>query len=211
VIKNSSRIAVYGRSGSGKSTYVKNLIKKLKRVVVFDVMAEYSQLQGYETAYDINQVKAIMIRKPKTFKIAYQSRAGSEQQDLHLLSCLLALAQTPYLKGIHNTELTLVAEELSTAYPNQIKQNLNGFQNLCQRGRHYGINIIGITQRPATVSKNFFGNTNKTIIFPLAWQDDIKGILNLIGKKYQQDLLNLQPHNYLVFENFTITRGKNRL
>ena len=70
MIKNSSRIAVYGRSGSGKSTYVKNLIKKLKRVVVFDVMAEYSQLQGYETAYDINQVKAIMIRKPKTFKIA---------------------------------------------------------------------------------------------------------------------------------------------
>ena len=40
-----------------------------------------------------------------------------------------------------------------------------GFAEMCSRGRHYGLDMIGVSQRIAEVSTRFRGNCSETVVF----------------------------------------------
>jgi hypothetical protein len=43
---------------------------------------------------------------------------------------------------------------------------------LVRQGRHRGLRLIGCTQRPARVDKDFLGNATYVRVFQLSWPDD---------------------------------------
>lgn len=172
VLSNADRIGVWGRSGSGKSAYVKQRLRKAKRVVVFDPLDEYSD---FERAVTVDQVKYLMRQKWKTFRIAYVPPVGQEDIGLSHLSRFCKAAQQPFKKGENRSYMTLAADELANAFPTHGGvTRCPGWSELCARGRHYGIVLIGASQRLAEVNTRFRANCTETVVFPQKGPQDRK-------------------------------------
>lgn len=204
------RIGIYGRSGSGKSTLSKRMLAGHKRLVVFDTQDEYRSF-GFRRYSTLRGVLGAMQRGWKDgFRVAYVPPNGNEPMALHMLSLLLRRVQGPYKAGASKVKLALVVEELNMSFPvNALPRELSGFGELCSRGRHYGIEIFGITQRIAEVNTRWRGNTNAAYIFPQGDHVDINTITRMIGPRWREKLLNLPDHQYLKIESGAVTEGKN--
>jgi hypothetical protein len=207
--KDAQRVGVYGRSGSGKSYHVKrSLLAGRGRVVVFDPMDEYAA-ERFRRADTLAAVLAELRRGWGTgFRIAYVPPAGREPEYLHRLSVLLAQAQAPYLAGRDGRKLTLVVEELNLSFPvGGLPRELSGFGELCSRGRHYGIELVGVSQRVAEVGTRFRGNTDRAYIFGQADHTSRRTILQMIGPGWGDRLASLGLGEHLVFEGGAVREG----
>jgi DNA helicase HerA-like ATPase len=159
---NAGRIGIWGASGSGKSAYTKRRIKTARRVVVFDPLDEY----GFKRVSRLDDVRRAMIADPHIFKVSYVPPAGKEPAALSGLCNLLMRAQKPYKDTGKGQGITLVIEEMNLSFPVAGgAQKCPGFAEICSRGRHYGIEVIGISQRIAEVSTRFRGNCTETVVF----------------------------------------------
>lgn len=74
------------------------------------------------------------------------------------------------------------------------------------RGRHYGVTIIAITQRGASISPTFRGQCSKVYIFACSGLD-AKFFSDEYGKPEFKEAVNLPPLEYLHTDGFTIDRG----
>ena len=166
---NAARVGVWGRSGSGKSAYIKKLIKGKRRVVVFDVMDEYAPLGFKVIRGDLDAVRVAMRDNWQGFKIAYVPPANVETRALSALSRLLLRAQEPYRQTGKGSGLTLVVEEMNKCFSIATGQaqgaKASGFAEICSRGRHYGITVYGASQLVSEVSMRFRGNCDETVSF----------------------------------------------
>lgn len=220
---NTDRIAVYGASKSGKSTYVKALIKSRRRVVVFDVMEEYGGTgRGFVTVRRADYagqaaagraILRLMADRWRDFRIAYVPQAGMEKEELSWLSKLVCEAQRPFKGKKDGLPLTLVVEEMNTAFSDKsLPSNCMGFGEICSRGRHCWIEAVGISQRPAEVNTRFRGNATETICFRLADAADLGWIRATLGSEYVDKIRSLKPHHYVKRDEFGgLTEGKNRI
>lgn len=159
---NAGRVGVWGASGSGKSAFVKQRLRGARRVVVFDPLAEYP---GTVLSV-LDRVRLEMRRNWSGFRVAYVPRAGSEAKSLSALSRLLMAAQQPFKDTGKGSGITLVVEEMNLAFPvSGGAARCPGFAEICSRGRHYGIEVIGVSQRIAEVDTRFRGNCTETVVF----------------------------------------------
>ena len=101
-----------------------------------------------------------------------------------------------------HAKLTLVVDEMDLSFPSGIRQRnpKHGFLGLCLRGRHYGINLVGISQRPKLVDISFRANMSAVYLFSLAEPDDIDVALKMVGREYAQTFRNLNRYQY-VYKN----------
>lgn len=213
MIKDAQRIGIWGASGSGKSTLAKVLCAKAGRVVVFDPMDEYRGL-GFRRCETFREVAGYIKQNWRgRFRIAYVPPEHREAAALHRLAHLLRQIQQPYYEGKPIPKLTLVVEEMNTGYPvRDLPAELSGFPGLCSRGRHYGIEIIGISQRIAEVNTRFRGNTNVAYFFAQGDHRDTTTITQMIGPEHRAALHALQRHEYLRRgEDRAVVKGRNSL
>ncbi|MHC8493641.1 helicase HerA domain-containing protein [Thalassospira sp. SM2505] len=208
---DAGRVGIWGRSGSGKSTLAKRLVAKRKRVVAFDPQDEYQHERGFFRVDTIDQVRAYMARNwRRNFKVAYVPPAGQEMAALDRLSKLLKIAQKPFFDGEDERQITLLAEELNEPFPvTSIPKAYGGFGDLCSRGRHYGIELIGVSQRVAEVNTRFRGNCTETYVFRQKGPRDLTAAANELGDVKPADIQALKPHHYIHEKDGTITYGKN--
>ncbi len=213
MIKDARLVAVYGRRGSGKSTRVKALTRACRRLIVFDPRDEYAIDAGLARFDRLRAMfLAIKRRWSSGFRLAFVPEAGREPEQLHDLVTALWRAQRPYEQGRDGRKITLVVEEMDLSYPVRfLPASMQGMTRVCNQGRHVGIDVIGVTQRPAQISATFRGNISEAYIFPLARADDRREILGMIGQEYAEQLRRLPDHHYLRYENGTVTTGKNRI
>ena len=175
--KDAKITAVYGRRGSGKSTLVQSLLKGRKRVVVFDPMAEFASQRGFVRVSCFRDLVAAL-RKGwgRGFKIAFVPDDDFKKV-LHGISHVLWGAQAPYDAGRDDRKVTLVVEEMNLCYPpKDLPAGQEGFVRAILQGRHRGIEIIGVTQRPALVHPNFRSNAHDTYVFALEDHQDVQAI-----------------------------------
>lgn len=164
------RIGVWGASGSGKSSWVKAYLAKQSRVIVFDPLGEYRS-QGFReirhsSADSLDRVRLAMAANWRGFRLAYVPPAGREAAALDILSGILKRANRAYQETGTGLPITLVVEEMNVSFPVAGGAEKNpGFADLCSRGRHYGIVIVGVSQRIAEVSTRFRGNCSQTVVF----------------------------------------------
>ena len=211
---NAGRIGVWGRSGSGKSSYVKKLIKGRKRLIVFDPLAEYGPELKMRTIEHVRRnslddVRAGMAKSWPGFRLAYVPPAGNEAAALSALCRLLMAAQKPFKDGAKGAAMmTLVVEEMNMSFPVAGgDQKCPGFAEMCSRGRHFGIEVIGASQRIAEVSTRWRGNNSETIILAQKGKRDIDAATAEIGTD-RRTVVALQNLEYLHEKGGTITQGK---
>lgn len=175
-------IIVYGKSGSGKTTFAKNYIKEHKRVIIIDPQAEYTcglvfikleHLINYYLNYlDINKDFCFVCR----FETDYE-------HELIFKVC----------KIIGN--LLLVVEE-AEIYISPYAKSSN-FLDLCRYGRHQNVSLLGIARRSAELSINFRALVTKIISFKQTEPADLKYLeslgFNELDKLSEYDFQEIIP------------------
>lgn len=180
VTNKANIVAVMGGSGSGKSTFIKREIARIKpkRLIVFDVMHEYGALGE---AVTLCAVAAQIARKP-AFKLVFQPSSRAMDSQFEFI-CKLAFELG---------DCMLVVEELNRV--TQATKAPPAWQDCTSRGRHKGLQIYGASQRPAGVDKDFFSNATTIRTGRLNYAADIKTLADVLNVKTGEigDLLPLQ-------------------
>lgn len=199
VIKDAEAFAIYGRRKSGKSHLTKKLIKNHKRILVFDPMNEYGKLRGWKSVFSVDEMHEVACAKWNTgFKIAFNVDKNY-QEELHRMSAVIWTMQKAATRKI-----LIVVEEMNLGYPPNVKDAYFGFPKLVMQGRHRGVEIIGITQRPNAVNRNFRSNCAASYFFPLEDEEDIKIIQRKVGKENLSKYRNMRKHFHMKTENGSV-------
>jgi Cdc6-like AAA superfamily ATPase len=192
-------VAVLGASGSGKTSYVMQRLKreKPKRLIIWDTKGEFSR-EGYATpVYTL--AEAVKALQSKAFQVAYIPRgdAATMKKEFSLL-CRAAF---------HAKALTLVAEELSdVTAPSQAPE---GWRKCTSQGRSEGITVYGLSQQPASIDKHFFGNCSLVRTGRLNFGAHIKSMAECLGVD-REDVRKLLPLEFIERDMLTgeVNRGK---
>lgn len=192
------RVGIFGASGSGKTTKALELVKNVDRLVVFDPLDEF----GYKFVKisSLQQLKTIILKNySKGFKVRFVPELAKSKEQLSQICIFLRELQSGYKFSKFSSMITLFVDELDLGFPlNESKANgNNGFYYLCCRGRHYGINIVGVSQRMSLVDLPFRANLSDLYVFRLADFNDIKSACQMIGGGYKENLQSQQNYHYI--------------
>lgn len=188
VTNKANIVAVMGGSGSGKSTYIKREIARLKpkRMIIFDVMHEYGELGKVVTT----TAAAVQMAREKSFKIIFQPSSANIKEQFNFI-CKLAFTIGDCLFGVEELNRVTQANKAPPAW-----------QDCTSRGRHKGLMIYGASQRPASVDKDFFSNATKIRSGRLNFEADIKTLANVLKVK-KSDIDELKPLEFIEREMAT--------
>ena len=195
---DSRRIGIFGASGSGKTTKALKLVENCRRLIVFDVLDDFTG--KFIRTTDLSKLKAFVIKNyVRGFRIAYIPPAGSEPRALSELSLFLRDLQRGYKFNKHNAKVTLFVDELNVAFPLGYSRQKpdNGFCFLNNQGRHYGINVSGCSQRMSLVDMPFRANLSDLFVFRVADYNDIKAATAILGTPYRDTIQNLPNYKYI--------------
>lgn len=164
-------VAVIGASGSGKSATVKTDLLTAaarRRLLVWDYMREYGPLVDSSVDVTAPLVEAC---RGKRFAVAMQpSFDGKIRARQFDLFCRLG-----YALG----DCTLLVEEL--AFVTTASFAPPAWSMVSCTGRHQGMSVIGCSQRPAQIDKNFLGNCSAVRCFRLNDRNDLRVMGNVLG------------------------------
>lgn len=163
-------IAALGGRGSGKSAWVKQLpaVTGARRLLIWDFMREYQ-----EHAQVIGNLRdAIKAMNEKTWRIAYQPNPARKESEFDLICRAVKAAK----------RCTLIAEELAfVTTPNRAPPM---WRELCLLGRHpthAEATLIGISQRPASIDKDFLACADVIHCGRLAYDADARAVAPYLG------------------------------
>jgi hypothetical protein len=211
---------ITGKSGSGKSNttgvILEQLLEQSFPFLIVDTEGEY---YGLKEEYEILHVGAdescdVRIGKEHTGKII----------DLALEKNLpIVLDVSGYLsdenakdivgsvvKGLFDKEkkmkkpFLLVIEECHEYIPEQMTLDGCGQSiiKVAKRGRKRGLGVLGISQRPADVKKDFITQANYKIWHNLDWDTDLNVVRRVIGKDSVDTVKELETGEGLIDADF---------
>jgi len=182
-LKRASVIGIFGGAGSGKSYKCKLLIKSEKRLIVWDSMDEYSQdARCKRIDGDLHAV--IQAVKNKTFRVAYVPKYKDMENQFDMFCRIV--------RAVGNCRV--VVEEMNEV--TKPAYSPPAWKWLCSRGRHRGVKVIGLSQRPASVDKDFIGNANEIYSGRLSYDRDWRSLATKFGKM-AADIATLKDHDLM--------------
>lgn len=162
-----SIVAVLGASGSGKSTFIKRQITKARpaRLLIWDPMQEYGEF-GQCVASLGELVAMITSAKRNRFALVFRPSHDEKQRAKQFdVFCGIAMAAG---------QLVLVVEELKfVTKPSWAPVR---WAQVTMTGRHKGLKVIGASQRPASIDKDFLGNCTVIHTGRLAYAEDVRAV-----------------------------------
>lgn len=192
-------VAFFGGTGSGKSLSVALELarRKPKRLVIWDLMRDHGKGCEQFTTIPALYARARELKPGDAFKICYWPGSRNQGEEFDLV-CEIA-----YRLG----DLVLVVEEL--AFVTAANSAPPGWKKCTSTGRHRHLQLIGTSQRPASVDKHFFSNATRIRTGRLNFGDDIKTLANIINAK-PEDITALAELEYIERDltSGKITRGK---
>lgn len=179
-----------GASGSGKSQAIKEWLRKHRpaRLLIWDRMREYGPhglvVASLTAAYEATRGQKGPLAR---FAIVYQPPGAGRTATEAAFSayCKLALS----LPGS-----ALVAEEL--AFVTTASRAPAGWREVTLTGRHEGLKVLGASQRPASIDKDFFGNCTALRCGRLNYARDVRTMADVLAVQ-PRDITNLQPLQFI--------------
>lgn len=174
---------VLGKTGSGKSVKVRNLIAGRRRVLVFDPTGyDYSDQVIIE---GLDQLKAFWRRVYQgPFRLTYWPTGSNVAAEFEAV-CELAWACQ---------DLTIVGEEMDQlCRPQQVGLNVS---NVLRRGRKRDIRTVFVTQRPYRVDRDCTAQATSVWIFHTDEPRDIAYIAERWGQAMAERVKNLGPYEW---------------
>lgn len=133
---------VCGASGSGKTAWLIQRIRRAKRVLVWDMKGEYARDHGFALLSDKSQL-VDALRRSKVGRFAFRSIVPADFD---------FFCRAAYAWG----KCIVIAEELAdVTTPGKAPL---GWGMVVRRGRDRSLEVYGVTQRPAESDKTVIGN-----------------------------------------------------
>lgn len=157
--------AIMGASGTGKSHYVKKLIARDRRLLVWDMENEYPDLP----ALKLSELPAAYAgKKPRRARFVCSMDVKQRGAEFNLF-CMIA-----FQAG----NLRLLVEELRfVTTPSRAPE---GWAACTLRGRKRGLKVVGTSQRPAQIDKDFLSNATYVRCGALEYPDDRKAVAPIL-------------------------------
>lgn len=196
-------MAVIGASGSGKTSYVMADSKRRRprRLLIWDTKGEFAR-EGYGQAITTTAGLMEALRaagKNGSFAICYRPRGdrASMQKQFNVF-CLAAF---------YSKNMIIICEELSDV--TTASHAPEGWRKITTQGRTEGLIIYGLSQSPAQIDKDFFGNCSRVRTGRLNFESHIKALANCMSVD-KKEIQNLLPGEYIERDMNTgqIKRGK---
>lgn len=193
-------IAVLGASGSGKSAQIKyGLLKPAAtrhRLIVWDFKREYGAFVQHTTDNLSELVKRVSKAR---FSVAFQPSLDPKVRAVQFaFFCRLAI-------GLQRC--TVVVEELK--FVTSPSYSPPDWSMITCTGRHDGLFVIGTSQRPAQIDKDFLGNATMIYCGRLQVQSDVRTMADILFVE-KAELMQLQELEYIQrdLKTHQNTRGK---
>lgn len=187
---NSANItAVIGASGNGKGLFVKN--EKIARwrgpIIVWSPLErtdQYARVIGGK-AYASVAAMVTAIQKGERRVVLVPPRESKPMKVMFDRFCRVAWELEGWM---------VIVEELSrVTMPSWAPP---AWKDLSTAGRHQGLNIIGTSQRPAQIDKDFLGNCSEVRCYGLVYGNDAKTMADVMAVT-PEHLRNLQKFHYV--------------
>ena len=198
-------IAIMGSTGCGKSHFLRSMLAKRRRKRTM-IWSPKEAIDNYAALYPgsvivttaaetLATVKAAgrgefhLVFKPRLNRAADAAQFGA--------FCKIAMLAR---------DVTVIAEELHTM--TKPSWAPDGWSELIMMGRGYGAEVFGLSQRPASVDKDFFGNVSMIHCGRMAYDDDAKAVAKALGVR-PADVLALTGYQWIERDILTgkVTRG----
>lgn len=172
--KNKAKIyAVIGASGTGKSSYIKGeLLRNYSRLLVWSPLEKTDQYAAFCKGFTVHKITDLVGavqagRKAIVYVPSGDDKAVKRQFDFF---CRIVWE----LVGA-----TVLVEELSRV--TMPSWSPPAWRNLSTAGRHQGLTIIGVSQRPAQIDKDFLGNCTEVRCYRVNYDNDAKVMADTLG------------------------------
>ncbi len=174
---------VIGKRGSGKSELAKFLIRNADRLVVYDIMSEYTE----GVTFDDTQLCELGVFwgavYAREFRIVYRPLNPRDEIDW--------LAQAVFALG----DLTFVVEEIdSICTPFDMPLAM---QAIIQRGRHRNVELIGVTPAPFGIHRDLTRQAKDIFVFKTTEPRDVQYLQRLLGEKIEHKLIALEQYEFI--------------
>lgn len=170
---NANIIAVIGASGTGKSSYIKGeLLKKYKRLLIWSPLEKTDNYAAFCSGVVVTKITDFVAQikagtKAIVFVPSGNDAAVKKQFDFF---CRVVWE----INGAH-----VLVEELSRV--TMASWAPPAWKNLSTAGRHQGLTIIGTSQRPANIDKDFLGNCTEIRCYRVNYDSDAKVMADSLG------------------------------
>lgn len=192
--QHQAKVSAYlGATGSGKTTrMLKALARpKRKRTLIWspkEAIDNYAALFPgtivVRTASDC--VRALIDAKRGPVHIVFVPKLNRKADEAAFgVVCKAAMLAR---------DITFIADELHTV--TKPSWAPDGWSELIMMGRGYGVEVFGLSQRPASVDKDFFSNLSTINVGRLAFKDDVKVVAKTLNLP-EQEVAALTGHMWI--------------
>lgn len=198
---------ITGKSGSGKSNSVTVLLEELFELglpaLVVDTDGEYWPLkERYELLHvgDTDRTDASISPDTADELADMALEKGvpiildvSEYDDEYAEEIIEAVVRALFAKEAHaRRPYLLVVEEIHEYLPQRGSSDLTDLlTKVAKRGRKRGLGLLGASQRPSAVDKDYITQANWVLWHRLTWENDTKNAGKVLGKGYEEPITSL--------------------
>lgn len=184
-------IVITGQRGTGKTTYIKNCLRGMDRIIIFDLLGEFDP-NVFTMRRFFEQLS--QDRKNPFFVLSYFNPRNSED-DFELIC-----------KAVNRmSNIILVIDELDyfcspTSCPDV-------FAEIIKRGRHQEIGVICATRRPHEIPRLVTSQVTELVTFRHVEPRDL-AYLKDIGNFEPEEVQKLPDFSYLKWNQGEVERGE---
>ena len=171
-------IFVSGQRGSGKTYWVKRYLDGLPRSLLYDTLGEYEGPRYLEIE---DLLEVCQGAEAGFFEAVFDP---TDNEDFPYF-CRIALAVGNIYVIIEEIDL------FTTPYNTPLE-----LQRLIKYGRHYGVNIVGVSRRPSEVSRLFTSQATRFVTFLQREPRDVAYFRSILGP-WADAIPELGEHSYL--------------
>jgi len=174
-------VGIVGRKGTGKSSYLRELLRHCPRLLVFDVMAEHARKGG-------NLAQFLKWSREQEKFAGFYVPDGALDEEIEEVSRLV------YGRG----HLCFACEEVPLYTQPGYMPPLLG--KLVRTGRHRQIDIAWTAQRAAEVPKTLTALTDIWILFSQVEPRDLSALADRCGREVADRVAGLGLHDFFLFD-----------
>ena len=182
--KSREVVLITGKTGSGKSVLMKDLLLKQERCIIFDSILEYPEQDPPFPALFIynyrDLINYLINNQHKPYKIVFvplqDPKSEIQLKTGETLTIFELVCKVAY-ETLNN--VTFAVEEIAN-FMNKNSCPLY-FDKIIRLGRHSSISIACTTQRPADMHPNLKAQCTRFISFKQHLPNDIEWIRQIIG------------------------------
>jgi len=196
VIKSNERLAVLGKTGSGKTTWtLKRVWEPLDRVIMYDWKDQHADDLPAPRIESLEEVREALFAEKEEHRVekfVYVPDPFEKSTEHFDQLCKLV-----WEKG----DTHLIADELKGVYQEGggVKPITDHHEAIMTRGRARGIGVSNLSQRPKKIPLEAISEAEHVVAFRLNLKDDRDRLGEVFGSEHTHLIRELSGHEWVYY------------